>query len=124
MDRLTEYKNGTAVIKDGAQDAVASKLAEYEDLHEIIWHIDKLYSIGVSMLTKEYGCIGEDIIKIADFWAEREKNKECEQDRLQGQWNPTGNMEEWYAPEYACSVCGETMLGLTDFCPYCGAKME
>lgn len=41
-----------------------------------------------------------------------------------GKWVDTGSNEEWYAREYECSECGGTMLGESNFCPNCGAKME
>ena len=41
-----------------------------------------------------------------------------------GKWIDTGSNEEWYAREYKCSECGDTMLGDANFCPNCGAKME
>ena len=41
-----------------------------------------------------------------------------------GRWKPTGNIEVLYAKEYVCSVCGGIMLGKSEFCPNCGAKMD
>lgn len=41
-----------------------------------------------------------------------------------GHWIDTGYSEEWYAREYICSECGDTMLGKVDFCPHCGADMK
>ena len=41
-----------------------------------------------------------------------------------GTWIDTRGNEEWYAREYRCSECGDTMLGEANFCPNCGAKME
>jgi len=41
-----------------------------------------------------------------------------------GTWIDTGSNEEWYAREYRCSECGDTMLGEANYCPNCGAKME
>ena len=40
-----------------------------------------------------------------------------------GKWIDTGGNEEWYAREYRCSECDDTMLGEANFCPNCGAKM-
>ena len=40
-----------------------------------------------------------------------------------GKWICTGIMEEAYAMEYRCSVCGSTDFG-GDYCSNCGAKME
>ena len=41
-----------------------------------------------------------------------------------GKWIDTTGNTEWYAREYECSECGGTMLGESNFCPNCGAKME
>ena len=41
-----------------------------------------------------------------------------------GTWIDTGSNEEWYAREYRCSECGDTMLGDANFCPNCGADMR
>ncbi len=41
-----------------------------------------------------------------------------------GKWIDTKGNTEWYAREYECSECGGTMLGESNFCPNCGAKME
>lgn len=41
-----------------------------------------------------------------------------------GTWIDTRGNTEWYAREYECSECGGTMLGESNFCPNCGAKME
>ena len=40
-----------------------------------------------------------------------------------GKWICTGIMEEAYAMEYRCSVCGSTDFG-GEYCSNCGAKME
>lgn len=50
-------------------------------------------------------------------------NKEAEKARPQGEWIDTGNMEEYWAEEYQCSVCGEKDHW-HNFCPNCGAKMK
>lgn len=47
-----------------------------------------------------------------------------EPQRMRAKWIDTGSNEEWYAREYRCSECGDTMLGEANFCPTCGAKME
>lgn len=41
-----------------------------------------------------------------------------------GTWIDTRGNTEWYAREYECSECGGTMLGESNFCPNCGARME
>lgn len=41
-----------------------------------------------------------------------------------GKWIDTRENEEWYAREYRCSECGDTMLGEANFCPNCGADMR
>lgn len=73
MNRLTEYHNGVAVIKNKDFKAAANKLANFEDLQEVYFQINRLQSIGISMLTKEHRRVGEEILNIVDFWAEHEK---------------------------------------------------
>ena len=41
----------------------------------------------------------------------------------EGLWIDTNEKEEWYAEQYKCDQCGETMLGKSKYCPECGAKM-
>lgn len=48
----------------------------------------------------------------------------AEPKRIRGKWIDTRENTEWYAREYECSECGGTMLGESNFCPNCGAKME
>ena len=45
-------------------------------------------------------------------------------ERKRGKWIDTGCNEEWWAREYRCSECGDTMLGDANFCPNCGADMR
>jgi rubrerythrin len=35
-----------------------------------------------------------------------------------------GRTAEIYGPEYQCPICGDSMIGDTNFCPNCGAKMD
>lgn len=44
-------------------------------------------------------------------------------DRPQGEWIDTGDMQEYWAEEYQCSICGEKDHW-HNFCPNCGAKMK
>ena len=60
--------------------------------------------------------------KLAHYEDLEEQGRLIEQKH--GQWKPTGNIEVLYAKEYACSVCGGIMLGKSEFCPNCGAKMD
>lgn len=41
-----------------------------------------------------------------------------------GQWKLVGKIYDGKADIWKCSVCGETVMFLTDDCPYCGAKMD
>ena len=41
-----------------------------------------------------------------------------------GKWIDTKGNTEWYAREYRCSECGDTMLGEANYCPNCGADMR
>ena len=40
-----------------------------------------------------------------------------------GKWIDTGDMEEYWAEEYQCSICG-AKDHWHNYCPNCGAKME
>lgn len=44
-------------------------------------------------------------------------------ERPQGEWIDTGNMEEYWAEEYQCSICG-AKDHWHKFCPNCGAPMK
>lgn len=44
--------------------------------------------------------------------------------RKKGKWIDTGGMKEWWAKEFKCSECGESMLGTANYCHNCGAEME
>lgn len=41
-----------------------------------------------------------------------------------GQWKLVGKIYDGKADIWKCSVCGGTVMFLTDDCPYCGAKMD
>lgn len=41
-----------------------------------------------------------------------------------GHWIDTNTEQEWYDKEFVCSECKGHMLGTSEFCPYCGARME
>lgn len=43
--------------------------------------------------------------------------------RPQGRWIDTGHMEEYWAEEYQCPICGEKDHW-HNFCPHCGADMR
>ncbi len=43
--------------------------------------------------------------------------------RPQGEWIDTGYMEEYWAEEYQCSICG-AKDHWHNYCPNCGTKME
>ena len=45
-----------------------------------------------------------------------------ESERAQGKWIDTGNMEEYWAEEYQCSICG-AKDHWHHYCPNCGAYM-
>lgn len=42
--------------------------------------------------------------------------------RPHGEWIDTGEMEEYWAEEYKCSLCG-ALSHAHNFCPWCGASM-
>lgn len=41
-----------------------------------------------------------------------------------GRWKLVGKIYDGKADIWKCSVCGGTVMILTDDCPYCGAKMD
>ena len=43
--------------------------------------------------------------------------------RPTGEWIDTGDMEEYWAEEYQCSICG-AKDHWHNFCPNCGARMK
>lgn len=43
--------------------------------------------------------------------------------RPHGKWIDTGDMQEYWAEEYQCSICGEKDHW-HKFCPNCGAEMD
>lgn len=45
-------------------------------------------------------------------------------EQKKGKWIDTGGYRAWYAREYKCSKCGDTMLGEANFCPNCGERKE
>lgn len=42
----------------------------------------------------------------------------------QGRWIDMKYNQQWFKEEFKCSECGEFMLGMTNYCPNCGAKMK
>ena len=44
-------------------------------------------------------------------------------ERPQGEWIDTENMEEYWAEEYQCSICG-AKNHWHNYCPNCGAKLK
>ena len=45
------------------------------------------------------------------------------EDRPTGKWVDTGDMAEYWAEEYQCSICG-AKDHWHNYCPNCGARME
>lgn len=68
---------------------------------------------------------GDDMILVdqADVQTELMALPPAQPMRKKGRWIYTGGMEEWWAKEFKCSECGESMLGTANFCPNCGARM-
>ena len=44
-------------------------------------------------------------------------------EKRNGEWIYSIN-DESVCEEWTCSLCGQFMLAKTNYCPYCGAKME
>lgn len=49
-------------------------------------------------------------------WNKREQKK--------GKWIDDGFKEEWWGEQFTCSICGETMIGTSNYCHNCGADMR
>ena len=45
------------------------------------------------------------------------------EERPTGEWIDTGNLQEYWAEEYQCSLCG-AKDHWHNYCPNCGAKMK
>ena len=40
-----------------------------------------------------------------------------------GNWISTESNEEWYSTCYICSFCHGEMIGISNYCPWCGKDM-
>lgn len=45
-------------------------------------------------------------------------------ERKKGEWIDDGFKEEWWGEQFTCSICGGTMIGVTNYCADCGADMR
>lgn len=45
-------------------------------------------------------------------------------ERKKGEWIDDGFQEEWWGEQFTCSICDETMIGISNYCPNCGAEMR
>lgn len=61
-------------------------------------------------------CDIEDVLDALDDYAPT-----VQPEPKRGKWIDTGGYRAWYAREYRCSKCGDTMLGEANFCPKCGS---
>ena len=52
-----------------------------------------------------------------------DKATTTQDNRKTAKWIDTGEMEEYWAEEYQCSICG-VKNHWHNFCPYCGADMR
>ena len=52
------------------------------------------------------------------------KALDLEQEPKTGHWIDANTQQEWYDEEFVCSECKGHMLGTSEFCPYCGVRME
>lgn len=41
-----------------------------------------------------------------------------------GHWKEADYMDEIYAKVYICTACGKDSVGMSNYCPKCGAKMS
>lgn len=74
----------------------------------------------------------EQIVRNSDGWEDSAVEAvhnavqtaiKCMHERPQGKWVDTGDMQEYWAEEYQCSICG-AKDHWHNFCPHCGAEME
>ena len=92
------------------------------DLDKVAYNAWELCGMDADCTADCEGCFVNAIyLKLAHYEDLEEQGRLVEQKH--GQCKPTGNIEVLYAKEYACSVCGGIMLGKSEFCPNCGAKM-
>lgn len=70
----------------------------------------------------------EKAMKVADelrkMYADYYYSKSNTSPVKHGQWKLVGKIYDGKADIWKCSVCGGTVMFLTDDCPYCGAKMD
>lgn len=50
--------------------------------------------------------------------------KVLEQEPPTGHWINTGYIDQWRGNDFICSECGTVMLGRSNYCHNCGAKMQ
>lgn len=53
----------------------------------------------------------------------QETIRKLTKERPQGEWIDTGDMQEYWAEEYQCSICG-AKDHRHNYCPNCGAQMK
>lgn len=70
----------------------------------------------------------EKAMKVADelrkMYADYYYSKSNTSPVKHGQWKLVGKIYDGKADIWKCTVCGGTVMILTDDCPYCGAKMD
>ena len=54
----------------------------------------------------------------------KKRLQSAQPERERGKWIDDGFQEEWWGEQFTCSICDGTMIGMSIFCPFCGAVME
>ena len=127
------YQDGTTIctlrnlIREFAKK-MDIELSDHDDdfdgeMYDNLWFVKDRNTLGLLALLN-HALIGYDYLRdrLKKYEDLEEQGRLIEQKH--GRWKPTGNIEVLYAKEYACSVCGGIMLGKSEFCPNCGAKMD
>ena len=43
---------------------------------------------------------------------------------VHAKWGSENCDDEWWGMSYKCGICGDSMIGKSNYCPNCGAKMD
>lgn len=71
----------------------------------------------------KYCCNGNQIEKAKLCQRSYLAGMEHKQEPKTGHWQDADYMDEWWGQVYICSECGESMIGKSNYCPDCGARM-
>lgn len=106
MDR---YKADKLILQDTDQEFPGNEVFIVDDCYEQLDLIDNAPTVPLPDFKAGYK---QAII-----------DGKANYSRPQGEWIDTGAMEEYWAEEYQCSICG-AKDHWHNFCPNCGAEMQ